>query len=559
MATLHNLKIKNFRGILNFEQPFKQGLTCIIGRGDSGKSTIIDAISYVLSSSWNINFYDSDFYNCQIENSIEIEATLKNIPNKLLSKYGMYVRGIKDDNTIVDDMESDDASNAEPTISIRLTVTKELEPVWEVVSYRGQDPIKISASDRSKLNTVAISDYSDRHFSLNKGNPLYALFKGLEGDIENEEYTILKILRDAKVNIDNTISDKFLNVTRMVKDVSSDLGVSTNKLSATVDHRDISIKENKVCLHEEDIPLRLKGKGSKRIMSLAIQIAVANPNGIILIDEIEQGLEPDRVQHLVSMLKKYTNFQIFFTTHSSNVIVELTTHNIFIMKKDSTALLSVPEELQGCIRKNPDAFFAKKIIVCEGATEVGICRALNTYMQCVGKKSLTYRGIKLADGVGSNMIQYVKNFKTLRFNVCLFCDSDESANNDKKQQLDDVEIIDCQNGYAIEQQLFSDLSWDSVVKMVDYRKNYDGISSQSIFESLYLSVAVKPVFVENWYKDELNDLRMLFGSIAKKDDWYKRIDHGEKIGEIVFAEFETMCDDKMIKQIFLKMIKWIEE
>ena len=48
----------------DFDQVFGAGLTCIIGRGDSGKSTILDAINYTFSSSWGIHFNDSDFYNC---------------------------------------------------------------------------------------------------------------------------------------------------------------------------------------------------------------------------------------------------------------------------------------------------------------------------------------------------------------------------------------------------------------------------------------------------------------------------------------------------------------
>lgn len=35
MAKLRFLKISHFRGIKNFEQIFGDGITCIIGRGDS--------------------------------------------------------------------------------------------------------------------------------------------------------------------------------------------------------------------------------------------------------------------------------------------------------------------------------------------------------------------------------------------------------------------------------------------------------------------------------------------------------------------------------------------
>ena len=49
MAVLHKLSLRNFRGLKEFDQVFDTGLTCIIGRGDSGKSTILDAINYVFS------------------------------------------------------------------------------------------------------------------------------------------------------------------------------------------------------------------------------------------------------------------------------------------------------------------------------------------------------------------------------------------------------------------------------------------------------------------------------------------------------------------------------
>lgn len=47
MPKLFHLHIENFRGIKKFDHSFNGGMTCIIGRGDSGKTTILDAISYV--------------------------------------------------------------------------------------------------------------------------------------------------------------------------------------------------------------------------------------------------------------------------------------------------------------------------------------------------------------------------------------------------------------------------------------------------------------------------------------------------------------------------------
>ena len=96
MAKIHTLTIENFRGIKKFSHEFyKQNFVCLAGRGDSGKSTIIDAISKVLSPYWNLKFYDDDFYNCDTEKEIVIEAILYNLPKIFIKeKYGLYTLNI---------------------------------------------------------------------------------------------------------------------------------------------------------------------------------------------------------------------------------------------------------------------------------------------------------------------------------------------------------------------------------------------------------------------------------------------------------------------------------
>lgn len=73
MAKIHTLKIENYRRIDRFEYVFgDESFICLIGRGDSGKSTILNAIAAVLTPSWNYQFYDTDFYNVDTSNSIII-------------------------------------------------------------------------------------------------------------------------------------------------------------------------------------------------------------------------------------------------------------------------------------------------------------------------------------------------------------------------------------------------------------------------------------------------------------------------------------------------------
>lgn len=177
MTRIHELKINNFRGIRDFSHTFGiANFICLIGRGDSGKSTILDAISYVLSSSWNLTNFDSDFYECDTDTPIEIEATLIDLPENLIleSKYGLHIRGLdKSTNEIKDDLEDDH----EKALTIKLEIEKDLEPKWYIINNRQDSPISISAYDRAKLNVFMISDYIDRHFFLEQRNPIVFVTK----------------------------------------------------------------------------------------------------------------------------------------------------------------------------------------------------------------------------------------------------------------------------------------------------------------------------------------------------------------------------------------------
>ncbi len=381
MGTILRMSIAHFRGIKRFEQTFAADFVCLIGRGDSGKSTILEAIAYVLSSTWNVSFFDNDFHGCDTEKPIEIEVTIKDLPTELLSeeKYGLFLRAIEPHtNTIIDEIEE----NESPVLTIRLEVKKDLEPKWTVITKREIGSKPIAAGDRSRLNSFLVADYLDRHFSWNKGSPLNTLFlQYAKGD--EDDNTMIDALREAKQMIDKGTFARFNEVVSKIQANAASLGANIANTKNTIDFKDIVIKDGKLAMHDEKIPFRLKGKGSKRLISMAIQAAIADVGGIILIDEIEQGLEPDRAQGLVSTIKKQHQGQVFITTHSRDVLVELAAHDIFLLRKGAQSLLGFNDSMQGLIRRFPEAFFAKKVVVAEGKTEIGILRA--EYLQDISK------------------------------------------------------------------------------------------------------------------------------------------------------------------------------
>lgn len=556
MAKIHTLKVSNFRGIQSFNQVFGfNDFVCIIGRGDSGKTSILEAISAVLSPSWNLTFYDTDFYNADVEKQIEIEASLYDIPPKLMqeSKFGMYIRGVDKSTNIIHD-ELDDSHQI--VLTIKLVVDKELEPKWYVVNERlNQEPIEIRASDRASLNVFLISDYIDRHFSWSKGTPLYSLLK--EDEVEHEKTNVvIDAFRQAKEKIDNHHFVQLDKVLNRINNAIKTLGVSSEEINTTIDFKDISLKDGRVCLHEDKIPFRLKGKGSKRLISIAIQMELSNNRGIILIDEIEQGLEPDRVKHLVRTFKENGTGQVFVTTHSRDVLVELNAESLFLMSKGSQEMQVFDNSFQACLRANPEAFFAKKLIVCEGKTEYGICRAIDRFVSRRYSLGNATSGNVLVEGNGSNFIDYSQKFKSVGFEVCVFCDSDEETVNTKKSDLikSSIVIVDCEANKSIEQQLFSDLSWESVVELLNYAievKSFEAVRDHIMKHNGYVKFETISELTDTM------DNRVAFGSAAKKYSWYKRIDHGEFLGTVLCEDyFKNNLFGRLQKQ-FVELSTWM--
>ncbi len=572
MAKIHRVKISHFRGINSFEENFyKRGLICLVGRGDSGKSTILEAISDVLTGKWNINFFDTDFYNSDVDIPIEIEITLTDVPEQLFSefKYFDYKRAVKLDGSIIDNFE-DGQDDLVGALTIRLVVDKSLDPEWFIICDR-HDPKLISSKDRALLNVFLISDFSDNHFSWNQGSPLYSLLrKGQITPDDIDKNLLIESFREAKNKIDQNPFTIFEDTITRVKSSTAKLGLDIGEVSTTVDFRDILVKSNSVCLHGGDkIPLRLKGKGSKRIISVGIQQALASDNGIILIDEIEQGLEPDRVKNLVrAIASNDSNAQVFMSTHSQSAVEELDTDCIYVLKnKDGmvTCTNKNSENFQKVYRACAEAIYAKKVIVCEGRTEVGICRAYDSYRIENNKNSLSFYNVVYTDGGGANLVDRALCLSELGKSVLVICDSDVKEVNDKKQNLKDagVEVVDWGNEANIEAVVFGELPWDAIVELVNYRIDSQGRQS---FDDTMKNEKL------DWdgKLDSLNNDtgRSILGKVSglktikengRHDDksWFKSIKEGEFLGSVIFKNLNNLSTTSKLKTQISVLTNWV--
>ena len=91
---IRQLSITNFRGGAALDWSPHSAFCSLIGAGDAGKSTLLDAAEAVLSSRW-FSFSESDFHGCGTSRTISIEVTVGELSKALKSdeRFGLFIRG----------------------------------------------------------------------------------------------------------------------------------------------------------------------------------------------------------------------------------------------------------------------------------------------------------------------------------------------------------------------------------------------------------------------------------------------------------------------------------
>lgn len=572
MSRVVKIQIRNFRKFKHFDAVFgSRNVVCFIGRGDSGKSTILDAISYCLAPSWNLPVSDYDFHSCDVSEPIEITSIVTDFPDelKVIDKYGLYCSGWDESNQRVVDATEENCIRA---LQIVLTIDASLEPKWEVVNSTSNERKPISAKDRAKLNAYMVSDYINNHFAWANGSPLSYLSRVAGESLDTE--SLLEVARKIRKSSWGINFGDFGELLDTIAGKAIDLGVNPGKLTPAFDMKRLAVKEGAVCLHDShDIPLRLMGKGSRRLMSIAIQSAVSDGAGITLIDEIEQGLEPDRICQLVHSLRRNTMGQTFFTTHSSVTLAEMGTDDVFWINDVSKPRV-LPTDAQGFVRSNPGAFFGKKVILCEGKTECGFCRTLDRFFVSQRQQPFSSLGVVIANGEGSTFEKYARVLLHLDMPFLLFCDSDEKTANLRKDALakEGVCVVEWQNNDAFEDALYKELPNSGVVELNQLARDLKceaGDTLEAAQRSMWtvirnhdrsVTLSSEMLFVDNIPFSE--HFRRVLGHAAKDKakeggSWFKSITGGIKVGEIVCKLYAKLPQDGYVRQNVDAIRKWI--
>jgi putative ATP-dependent endonuclease of OLD family len=466
-SVVRKIEVENFRCLKSFTWKPSAGINCLIGPGDSGKSSILDAIDHCLGARRNLQITDTDFYNLDVNQSIRVCVTLGDLDDKLKNgeTYGFYLRGY-DPKT--GEIAEEPEVGLETVLTLQLTVASDLEPQWTLVSERASSQGQtrnLNWADRQRIAPTRLGVFSDHHLSWRKGS----ILNRISEERADASAALIAAAREMRTEFGEQAKEQLAVTLDIVTKAANELGIPVGaEVKAMLDAHSVSIGGGTISLHNEaGIPLKGLGLGSSRLLVAGLQRRASEHSAIVLVDELEYGLEPHRIIRLIDALgaKETTPpLQAFITTHSPVAVRELSGNQLFVVREADGAhranVVGIADDIQGTIRMSPEALLAPSILVCEGATEVGLMRGLDQFRIANGKQAITARGIGLVDGGGTNTFRRANAFLSLGYRTAVLRDSDAIITPQFERAFADNggTVFSWSPGNALEDELFASLS-----------------------------------------------------------------------------------------------------
>ena len=476
MALIRLIEIENFRAVKALRWLPSPGVNCLIGPGDSGKSTILDAIDLCLGARRSLSFTDADFHGLDFGRPIRIAVTIGALddPLKNIDTYGDFLVGF---NAATGAVEPEPGAGLEVALTLQLTVQDDLEPEWTLVSPRAQAAGRtrnLNWADRTRVAPARLGVTGDTHLTWRRGSVLSKLTDG-KADASKE---LTKAAREMRNAFDQNELKELEGSLKLVTAAAGEMGVPVGAaVQALMDAGSISFTGGTISLHDEDgVPLRSLGLGSSRLLIAALQRKAAEKATTFLIDELEYGLEPHRIIRLLGALgakEEVPPLQVFATSHSPTTVTELSAHQLHIVRRNGghhiVTRASDAGDVQGTIRAHAHALLATSIVVCEGGSEIGLMRGLDQHFTATGEISLAACGAALVNGNGDETFSRANALQSLGYRVAILRDSDKPAPALAEATFiaGGGKVFAWGGGRALEQELFAALPDGSADKLLD--------------------------------------------------------------------------------------------
>ena len=464
---VRKLEVSNFRGIAHAVWQIDSPFVLLIGPGDSGKSSLLDALGWVLSPSWSLMATDADFHNGAAVEDIVVRSVVTNLPGDVIGEASFSdALGRWVDGEFISGLA---ASDGEIGIEIELRIDETLEPTWRALSDIHDRTL--SARDRARLGLFVVDSRSERHLGWSRGSALGSQ-EGVTGDTTP---VLVKAQRAARAAVWDAEMAELRTAADAATQAIRSHGVTPAGLRPGLAPQPAN-GPSRLLLHEDLVPLASRGTGSRRLASLALQ-GTGPSGGILCIDELEFGLEPHRLRLMLDRLSDGISAgqigQVLATTHSPIALLEAQLEAIHVVRRlggevtvNSLARVADDDGLANRVRRaNSTGLLAPAVLVGEGRTEWGLLRRMLEIWRFEGDP-VNESGVEPIDGKGDpESRSRASLFASLGYRTAILVDTDRDEQ--PPDLHDTVTVFEWPGSMNIEERVLTDLPQHGVATALE--------------------------------------------------------------------------------------------
>ena len=389
------LRIENYKIFKTINILFNDNVNIFVGENDSGKTTILEALSMVLTGKINggtiLSRLTPDWFNNEIRTQYINDVKSSGKPQPPLISIEAYFGGLTEQDEKIKSYRGANNSQREDHIGVKIEIKfneEYSETYKQLLTEKKVDDIPI------ELYKVEFRTFAGPDYYINATSKKVAYIDATKKDygvvlnkfvassineyLSEEERTNLRLAyRSNRHNFTDSEAVKNLNAKLQAEHRFRDKQVTLN-----LRENDIDGWKSEMSLSLDNIPLDNAGFGTQNMVKTEMFMQQNIDVDILIIEEPENNLSYTNMSILISRLSENTNKQIFISTHSSFVANKMGLQNIHLVSDGNTKpFKELSKATYNYFIKLPGfntlrVLLANKIILVEGpADELIIQRA----------------------------------------------------------------------------------------------------------------------------------------------------------------------------------------
>lgn len=374
--------VKNYKLLQNVAIPLNPEVNIFIGDNDSGKSTLLEALSILTTGKLNGFAFDrqlrANMFTYSVRNKYieKVNAGEKPFPPEMI--FEAYFDGDSDckgtNNTLGEDTQG---------LNITVHISDHNTELYKEMLRNGD------------VKDIPVELYTVEYKAFN-GDPFffrYGPFKSVFIDTTRKDYVGLvdhfvadsisetlspEQIRDLSVAYRSSRLSFHENETvkKLNEAVSQNAIVKGRSVSLDLKEDDPEAWKRQMSVVVDSIPFENAGFGTQNIIKIELALRnAAEQANVVLMEEPENNLSFSNMTMLVKHVTESRGKQVFISTHSSYIANKLNLSNVILVRSGSISLYSdLPDDTKKYFVKLPGYdtlrfILASKVILVEGPTD----------------------------------------------------------------------------------------------------------------------------------------------------------------------------------------------